>query len=109
MRQLEVAPRLPMTVEERRLVHALAKCQFHADSADKRFCRDVSGDSKLVGLTNGQSAYLWRLCHRYRHQLPTEITDMLKTQSPLATLARAGRIRKDISARITPARMFLKA
>ena len=63
-----------MTTEERHLLHALSKCQFHAASADGRFCRDLwmaaAGLDGGYALTEGQRAYLKRLSHRYREQLP---------------------------------------
>jgi hypothetical protein len=73
--------RLPMTGEEIRLVRALAGCPLKEGSADERFCSDLAAITrrqKSVRLTEGQSAYLWRIAFRYLQQLPPEAVSVVE-------------------------------
>ena len=73
MKRREIALRLPMTADEIRLVRALAGCPLRSGSADERFCSDLAAITrrqKSVRLTEGQSAYLWRIAYRYVAVLP---------------------------------------
>ena len=76
MKRREIALRLPMTADEIRLVRALAGCPLRSGSADEGFCSDLAAITrrqKSVRLTEGQSAYLWRIAYRYVAALPPEI------------------------------------
>jgi hypothetical protein len=75
MKRRETAMRSPMTGDEIRLVRILAGCPLKEGSADARFCSDLAAITrrqKSVRLTEGQSAYLWRIAFRYLGQLPPD-------------------------------------
>ena len=83
MKRREIALRLPMTADEIRLVRALADCPLRSGSADERFCSDlaaVTRRQKSVRLTEGQSAYLWRIAYRYVAALPPEIFGIVEAR-----------------------------
>jgi len=71
----------PMTVEERRLLSALAVCPFPPGSPDRVFCREmlnVVTSSGRYRLTGDQRATLWRLAHQYRARLPSKVEAILE-------------------------------
>jgi hypothetical protein len=71
----------PMTVEERRLLRALAICPFSPGSPHRGFCREILKAVTSSGryrLTGDQRATLWRLGHHYRARLPREVQAILE-------------------------------
>ena len=81
-----------MTPEERWLLRGLSGCQFKAGAADMQFCRHMWDAAKKVGgfgMTEGQQAYLWRLGHKYRHQLSPAVNDMLEMRLDRLRRARS--------------------
>ena len=71
----------PMTVEERRLLIALAVCPFPPGSPDRDFCRAILNavtSSRRYRLTEEQRATLWRLGHQYRARLPRDVQATLE-------------------------------
>ena len=83
MKRRKAAMRLAMTGEEIRLVRALAGCPLKEGSADERFCSDLAAITrrqKSVRLTEGQSAYLWRIAFRYLGQLPPEASSIVEAR-----------------------------
>jgi len=71
----------PMTVEERRLLGALANCPFRPGSPDRGFCREILKAVTSSGryrLTGDQRATLWHLGHQYRARLPREVQAILE-------------------------------
>jgi hypothetical protein len=65
-----------MTPYERLALDALAQCSFPVGSRHKYFARDVAAKPMDYILTSRQSWNLWRLCWRYRRQVPREVSDM---------------------------------
>jgi hypothetical protein len=89
-------PHTPMTSTERLLAKALVRCIFVVGCADKRFARDMAGisDSAQAVLTERQRAYLLKLSHRYRRQLPAEWRCLGCGEKHAASEPRARRSRR---------------
>ena len=71
----------PMTVEEGRLLRALANCPFLRGSSHRGFCREILKAVPSSGryrLTGDQRATLWRLGHQYGARLPNDIQAILE-------------------------------
>ena len=69
-----------MTVEERRLLTALANCRLPHGSPHKGLCLKILKAVTKSGryrLTGEQRATLWRLGHYYRARLPEDVQDIL--------------------------------
>jgi hypothetical protein len=70
-----------MTVEERRLLRALANCPLPHSSPHRGLCLKMlkavakSGRHRLTG---EQRATLWHLGHQYRARLPKEVQAILE-------------------------------
>jgi hypothetical protein len=83
-----------MTVEERRLLTALANCRLPHGSPHKGLCLKILKAVTKSGryrLTGEQRATLWRLGHYYRARLPEDVQDILNyrngTQSQVRVLS----------------------
>jgi hypothetical protein len=86
----ESASAASITSEERWLLSSLSRCQFKTGAADMQFCRHMWDAAKKIEgfrMTEGQQAYLWRLGHKYRQQLSTDVNAMLEIR--LERLRRA--------------------
>jgi hypothetical protein len=73
----------PMTVQERRLLKALANCHFPQGSLHSAFCREILKAVASAGryrLTGDQRATLWRLGHHYRLRLPEDVQGILENR-----------------------------
>jgi hypothetical protein len=71
----------PMTVEERRLLKALANCRLPHSSPHKGLCLKIlkaAAKSGRYRLTGDQRATLWGLGHYYCARLPENVQDILK-------------------------------
>jgi hypothetical protein len=71
----------PMTVQERRLLRALANCHFPPGSPHRGVCREMLKNVTSSGryrLTGDQRATLWRLGHQYRDRLPDNVKSILE-------------------------------
>lgn len=72
-------PRRDWTDDEARMARALASCTFAVGHPHKRFARQISGDltgwmeGNGVGITENQAAFLRKMVHRYRRQIPADI------------------------------------
>lgn len=67
-----------MTAAEISIAEALSRCTFLPASWDKRFCRQMGEQAKRrpdLDLTDRQVAWLLRLAHKYRRQLPTRVIE----------------------------------
>jgi hypothetical protein len=65
-----------MTPAERQIALALARCTFLPGSWQKRFARDMAAMATHAPdhpLSERQTAWLIRLAHTYRRQLPTSV------------------------------------
>lgn len=65
-----------MTESEIRIVTALRACTFLPASWDKRFARDLYDTATYAPgheLTDRQRAWLLRLVHKYRRQIPARV------------------------------------
>jgi hypothetical protein len=64
-----------MTENERKLAVALGGCSFPPATAQKRFARHISEQANAPEpkITDKQRAYLHKMVHRYRRQIPAEI------------------------------------
>lgn len=60
-----------MTRGQQRKLKALAKCTFRPASFDKRFVRDLNSLPPTHKLSGKQAAYLDKIYHSYRRQIPT--------------------------------------
>lgn len=71
----EEPERTPMTDDERAVALALGKVNYLPASWDKRFGRDMAALAQQpdAALTEPQRTSLWRLRHRYRRQIPTNV------------------------------------
>jgi hypothetical protein len=70
----------PMTLEERRLLQALANCRLSHSSPHKGLCLimlKAVAKSGRYRLTGDQRATLWHLGHQYRARLPREVQAIL--------------------------------
>jgi hypothetical protein len=71
----------PMTVEERRLLKALANCGLPHSSPHKGLCLKILKAVTKSGryrLTGDQRATLWGLGHYYCARLPEDVQNILK-------------------------------
>jgi hypothetical protein len=71
----------PMTLEERRLLRALANCPLPHSSPHKGLCLKMLkavAKSGRFRLTGEQRATLWHLGHQYRARLPKEVQAILE-------------------------------
>jgi hypothetical protein len=74
----------PMTVEERKLLRALAVCPFPPGSPERDFCYAILNavtNSGRYRLTGDQRATLWRLGHQHRARLPKKVQALLEYRS----------------------------
>jgi hypothetical protein len=71
-----------VSVDEDRVVHALACATFVPGCAPKRFVREMASvDAETYVLSDRQRGYLWAIAWSYRKQLPDDLVEVARRES----------------------------